>query len=94
MKAMMKLQAQLEMVDSAMPFARARSGKISAPRSQGVGPQLITNPAVSAVRDIPEKEIEYLRSAKNEKIDADSGKDAVSGRNACAAKRERVGAVL
>jgi hypothetical protein len=30
----------LETVDSAIPFARARSGKISAPSNQGVGPQL------------------------------------------------------
>jgi hypothetical protein len=37
---MTKLDIQLETVDSAIPFARARSGKISAPSSQGVGPQL------------------------------------------------------
>src|SRR6266852_9056011 len=40
MKAMTKLDIQLATVDSAIPFARARSGKISAPSSQGVGPQL------------------------------------------------------
>lgn len=31
MKAMMKLHNQLEVVDNAMPLARARKGKISAP---------------------------------------------------------------
>ena len=33
-------QEELRQKHSAMPFARARSGKISAPSNQGVGPQL------------------------------------------------------
>jgi hypothetical protein len=37
---MTKLDIQFETVDNAIPFARARSGKISAPNNQGVGPQL------------------------------------------------------
>jgi len=40
MNAMMKLDIQLTEVDSAMSFARARRGKISAPRSHGMGPHL------------------------------------------------------
>ena len=91
MKAMTKLLAQLEMVDSAIPFARARSGKISAPSNQGVGPQLKI-PAVSASAQGWREG--SLRSAKDEKIEADGSKNAVCGRNTCVAKREGVGMVL
>ena len=37
---MIKFEDQLTEVESAMPLARARTGKISAPRSHGVGPHL------------------------------------------------------
>ena len=94
MKAMMKLEAQLEIVESAIPFARARSGKISAPSNQGVGPQLVQ--VVSAVRISWQNVCRSgdSRSAKNEKIDADGSKDAICGRNTGPTQRERVGVVL
>ncbi len=41
MNAMMKFDTQLAVVESAIPFARARSGKISAPSNQlGTGAPL------------------------------------------------------
>ncbi len=90
MKAIMKLDVQLDTVDSAIPFARARSGKISAPSNQGVGPQLI----LLSVQERVVSERKNPRGTVEEEINADRTKYPIRGGDPSIAKRKRVGVVL
>ena len=92
MKAMIKLDIQLETVDSAIPFARARSGKISAPSNQGVGPQLFPQSVRGPM--ISERKKLNPRGTVNEKVNTDSTENTIRGGDPSTAKRKRIGVEL